>query len=665
MHSFAYTDINTRFYFDTDIDTLNADQQSQLENFIENTLYQKQYKELYVIGYTDADGTNLYNMDLSNRRALNVTEMLVQKGIPDAMIDRSYQGETHPVATNNSEAGKSLNRRVEIILRLFDINKAADIIHEIKGNPEQKFVIDNSKQAIVQGEKGIRIIFPPNCFQSADNTTIDPKNITVELEEVRTVQDAIFSGVLSETNTLRPLETGGMFKIKVTANGKALTMKPNMQYTVQLDNKNPKNDMTVFTPAPNKNGLVAWAATKEPFKRDSSLNCERPSIKLDKNIIKAWQLHPQHEGVLDYYTFRLPQAPIRPAGYRRPREPKEPQEKDYVYQMPWFKRVFMTKAAEEKKRLEMYNKLHDIFEKQHAKYEANLVKYIKDSTDITDQIEKYNTDIRLYEEEMKKVAKGLQEYKTALRENALVNSFDNVKSMLIYKSDNNLLRTHDLYVDINHYLWQLAAYNKYNSGYIDRFTYYRDKLYKAYKENFPDNYLSKLSSAGFYGYDLGNYYDGLYTDLLRADKTVEKHLGDAIDKYMQAEVSSGIFDPNNFTTYYQASLNKFDWVNCDRFYSEDKNNMITVSVPNYNVMDKNLYAIVKEMNSNISIPLIGNMHQVSLPKNKEVIIVAIGLDKNYTPQFAQKKFTTEKNIKVELSFRSAKISEIRNEISNI
>ena len=67
-HLFAFRDIKSTFYFDSDIDTLNAVQHNELLQFIKSTSSNNQYKEIYIVGYTDSDGSSDYNIDLSKRR---------------------------------------------------------------------------------------------------------------------------------------------------------------------------------------------------------------------------------------------------------------------------------------------------------------------------------------------------------------------------------------------------------------------------------------------------------------------------------------------------------------------------------------------------------------------------------------------------------------------
>lgn len=67
-----------------------------------------------VEGHTDSVGTEEYNMDLSFRRANSVRDLLVQRGVGISRIQTIGFGESMPVATNATEAGRQLNRRVEI-----------------------------------------------------------------------------------------------------------------------------------------------------------------------------------------------------------------------------------------------------------------------------------------------------------------------------------------------------------------------------------------------------------------------------------------------------------------------------------------------------------------------------------------------------------------------
>jgi outer membrane protein OmpA-like peptidoglycan-associated protein len=67
-----------------------------------------------IAGHTDAIGSNSYNMDLGQRRAEAIRALLVEYGVAaDRLKVKSY-GESKPIASNKSAAGRAKNRRVEI-----------------------------------------------------------------------------------------------------------------------------------------------------------------------------------------------------------------------------------------------------------------------------------------------------------------------------------------------------------------------------------------------------------------------------------------------------------------------------------------------------------------------------------------------------------------------
>lgn len=76
--------------------------------------YQK--TSLTIIGHTDAQGAHDSNMELSRRRAAAVAAYLQGKNVNAARLDAEGQGETEPVASNDTDAGRRANRRVEILV---------------------------------------------------------------------------------------------------------------------------------------------------------------------------------------------------------------------------------------------------------------------------------------------------------------------------------------------------------------------------------------------------------------------------------------------------------------------------------------------------------------------------------------------------------------------
>ncbi|MBK9167686.1 MAG: OmpA family protein [Bryobacterales bacterium] len=67
-----------------------------------------------IVGHTSSEGAEAYNLDLSQRRAAAVVAALVERGIAAARLSAKGAGESQPIADNRTEAGRSLNRRVEV-----------------------------------------------------------------------------------------------------------------------------------------------------------------------------------------------------------------------------------------------------------------------------------------------------------------------------------------------------------------------------------------------------------------------------------------------------------------------------------------------------------------------------------------------------------------------
>jgi OOP family OmpA-OmpF porin len=65
-------------------------------------------------GYASAEGTAQHNLALSKDRANSVKAYLINSGVNDGNLTAEGYGESNPVADNTTEAGRVLNRRVEI-----------------------------------------------------------------------------------------------------------------------------------------------------------------------------------------------------------------------------------------------------------------------------------------------------------------------------------------------------------------------------------------------------------------------------------------------------------------------------------------------------------------------------------------------------------------------
>ena len=73
-----------------------------------------------VAGHADSTGPEQYNMQLSQQRALSVSNYLAAQGVAPSRLSSIGFGESRPIADNGSEAGRAANRRVEITIDPID-----------------------------------------------------------------------------------------------------------------------------------------------------------------------------------------------------------------------------------------------------------------------------------------------------------------------------------------------------------------------------------------------------------------------------------------------------------------------------------------------------------------------------------------------------------------
>lgn len=102
--------------FATDSSTVSSAAARNLYAVAQN-LQQYPNSRIEVIGHTDSTGSASYNQSLSQRRASAVSQLLVQGGVASGRISTRGMGESQPIASNDTSAGRAQNRRVEIIIR--------------------------------------------------------------------------------------------------------------------------------------------------------------------------------------------------------------------------------------------------------------------------------------------------------------------------------------------------------------------------------------------------------------------------------------------------------------------------------------------------------------------------------------------------------------------
>lgn len=101
--------------FDFGQATLSASAKQNIDN-LAASLNKYPNTDILIVGHTDAIGTDAVNDRLSMNRANAVSSYAASKGVMTSRLKTSGKGEAEPIASNDTEDGRALNRRVEIVI---------------------------------------------------------------------------------------------------------------------------------------------------------------------------------------------------------------------------------------------------------------------------------------------------------------------------------------------------------------------------------------------------------------------------------------------------------------------------------------------------------------------------------------------------------------------
>jgi OmpA-OmpF porin, OOP family len=107
------TYIGSKIFFENNSEKLKVASLSQLDELIK-ILSRYEAANLVIEGHTDSNGSDDFNLLLSQKRTESVSAYLISKGIPESRLSGVGLGENNPVATNTTTLGRAKNRRVEL-----------------------------------------------------------------------------------------------------------------------------------------------------------------------------------------------------------------------------------------------------------------------------------------------------------------------------------------------------------------------------------------------------------------------------------------------------------------------------------------------------------------------------------------------------------------------
>ncbi len=101
--------------FDFDSSVLRPEARENLRKLAQ-IMSEDDETELMIVGHTDSVGNENYNMRLSLRRAESAANYMISQGLSERRVSVEGRGEYEPIATNETDAGRQENRRVEVAI---------------------------------------------------------------------------------------------------------------------------------------------------------------------------------------------------------------------------------------------------------------------------------------------------------------------------------------------------------------------------------------------------------------------------------------------------------------------------------------------------------------------------------------------------------------------
>jgi outer membrane protein OmpA-like peptidoglycan-associated protein len=172
-------------YFDFDKATLRPQSIEELDHLYQ-FLVNNPTAIVEISAHTDRIGSYEYNINLSKRRAQAVVDYLINKGIDSKRLITKGYGFTKPVATNLTEEGRQLNRRVEFKILSYDEKELESIL-----NPPKSFYIIGASTIDYDDAEYIRNNYIKKGFKNATIIADDEnKRFRIAYENYQTKQEA-------------------------------------------------------------------------------------------------------------------------------------------------------------------------------------------------------------------------------------------------------------------------------------------------------------------------------------------------------------------------------------------------------------------------------------------------------------------------------------------
>ena len=372
-------------HFEKDSYEISQDEQEKLLAFLNLCDHHLAHRFL-LEGHTDSDGSDEYNIALSQNRVNQVSEFFVTKGVARALIDDGYYGESDPIASNDQVQGMAKNRRVLIRYVGEHFQDVGELHQSIQEEYTSTISLDGTEQLVVT-ENGVKIQVPENAFVNSRGENVDDVQLVVKEAMVPTAMAANLLGTRTKSGLLI---TGGM--IKVTAygpDGEELELAEGVNLPTAIPDDGRMEEMQLFR---TDDEGSTWELSEEEEMLSNEVDWskapKRPQIKLPN-------YNPPE--------FIEPKRPVKPSNLHEPKEPKEPQLEDYVSEATFWN--VLSRNKQRKKDAKRWGTVMQNYNRKYDRYLQRQMKYERMITIHPELLAEYEQELLDWEEEKKRAWK--------------------------------------------------------------------------------------------------------------------------------------------------------------------------------------------------------------------------------------------------------------------
>ncbi|MEZ5013939.1 MAG: OmpA family protein [Chitinophagales bacterium] len=184
-----------------------------------------------ITGYTDSVGTEASNIQLAQKRAEYVAGLYTKFGVPKDSIFTDAKGGAYPFASNATDSGRALNRRVDVLLTFYYPPEPDDVgyLPAAFAIKPAEFKIDpNKEQDLALDNKGSVLHVPANAFLDVNGKTVQ-KEVTLLYTTYREQAEFAFSNLpmtYTENGTEYRFNSAGMFSLYGKTNDEVVFLDP-------------------------------------------------------------------------------------------------------------------------------------------------------------------------------------------------------------------------------------------------------------------------------------------------------------------------------------------------------------------------------------------------------------------------------------------------------